>query len=1167
MTAVLPRALDRLEAHEIPAEYSATRMRSFVEQTRGAQGAELANAQTVVRLLCEALGVEAPALKRAGADNPYCFEADVLDGTAARRMDVYKRGHFIFEAKQGVDPADPATRAAFAPSTRGHTRHTKGVGVRGTKAWRDAMSSGRVQVGRYAAAVTRRGDPKPPFLVLADLGHRLWVWSSFSPDATDDYGDFEELAAFAWEELVDPRVFRFLRTVFTDPRSLDEDAAGQRITAEIADLVSALAVELERREAADVVGDFLMKCVFTMFAEDVGLLPRGLFTERLDKWIADKKSGRGDTFVRGLRALWSRMDAGGDLDSGERLRQFNGYLFKRHEPIDLTLGELEALRLAAAANWRRVSPAIFGTLLERALTPADRHRLGAHYTPEPYIRRVVDRTMMAPLREEWTLVRAEMELVERTAKSPAAGRKKAAALGAAFRKRLATVRVLDPACGSGNFLYVALKELKRLEGEVERTLQVAGGYQAPMDYQGESVHPVQFHGVEVKPWAAKIAELVLWIGYLQWQTSAGRLGRMPDPLIQDLHHIEARDALITWSGKEAVLDDAGQPLLRAMGVTNKKAERRMMPVDRYLGVSQASWPEADFVVGNPPFIGNKRLMDLLGSGYTEAIRDAYPEVPGTADLVMWWWWRAADLVAQGRLRAFGFVTTNSITGTFNRGVVAAAVDAKKLRLSYAIADHPWYEEGAAVRIAMTVGTKAAGVSVKGTVVDEARTKAADLDSVRVEERDVPAIHPDLSAGARVTEAVPLRANEGLCFQGMNLVEEGFRLTRESVEQLGYDTRDLPPSIRPYLIGRDLVQRRQERYVIDLFGIEPEIAREHYPSLWNHLVQHMKPVRATNNRKLYRERWWLFGETRPGMRKALDGLSSYVATCRTAKHRLFSTIPRGTLADTKLVAIALEGEEFFAVLSSKVHLVWAQSKSGFLGVGNDPTYNHGDIFETFPFPDLTPDVRRRLRTVGEALERHRRARQDEHPDLGLTDIYNVVEKVRRKEALSDAETVIATRAQVHTLAQLHEDLDAAVLDAYGWPDDRNEDDLLTRLVALNQQRAAEEAQGIVRWLRPEFQAPDSSTQTILPASVDAKGPRARSKAPSAHRWPADLPGQIGAVLGALDAFGGEATVAALTDGLGGALAERVEVVLECLLVAQRVARVVEDDGAERWALRA
>lgn len=1170
MTATLTSDVDRLEAHEIPAEYSQKRMRAFVEKTRHAQGAELANAQTVFNLLCEALQVTAPSLKKAGADNPYCFEADVLDGKAARRMDVYKRGHFIFESKQGIAPWDPAAKEGFQTSTKGHSKNPKGAGVRDTSAWRDAMSSGRVQVGRYAVAVTKRGDPKPPFIVLADLGYRLWIWSSFSPDAADDYGDFEELAAFTWDQLAEPHVFRYLRTIFTEPQTLDEDALGQRITAEIADLVSTLAVELEKRAKGDAVGDFLMKCVFTMFAEDVGLLPKGLFSQRLDKWIADKKSGKPDTFVRGLRALWARMDAGGDLDSGERLRQFNGYLFKQHEPIDLTLPELEALKLAAEANWRKVSPAIFGTLLERALTPAERHRLGAHYTPEPYIRRLVDRTMMAPLRQEWTLVRAEMELLQRTAKKPSEGKKKAASLGAAYRKKLATVRVLDPACGSGNFLYVALKELKRLEGEVERALVVVGGYQAPMDYQGESVHPVQFHGIEVKPWAAKIAELVLWIGYLQWQTSAGRLGRMPDPLIQDLHHIEARDALVTWKKKEPLLDGSGAAVMRAVGVTDKKAERKMVPVERYVGVKQAAWPEVEYVVGNPPFLGNKRLMDVLGPGYIEAIKEAYPGVPGTADFVMWWWWRAAELVAAGKVKAFGFVTTNSITQTFNRAVVTEAVDGKKLRLGYAIADHPWYDEGAAVRIAMTMATKEAGASVKGSVVDERKTRAAELDAVRVEEREVAAVHPDLSSGARVTEAVALRANEGLCFQGMNLVGEGFRLSREEVVAYGYDPAALPDVVKRAVIGKDLVQRPVERYVIDFFGVDPSKARADHPKLWEHLVKHVKPTREKNNDRGPRERWWLFGRTREEMRNSLRGLSRFIATSETAKHLIFQFRDARFSIDHSAYVIACDDAAILAVLNSSVHRLWAQhpANGARQGKGNDPRWRNTNCFFPFPFPAMTPAVRTKLRALGESIEQHRRARQQEHPTLGLTDIYNVVVKLQRKEALSAEEETLADRALARTLVDLHAQLDRAVLDAYGWPHEATDDELLGRLVELNRSRAAEEAAGKVRWLRPEFQAAGEAAQGALATTGAATGKKAaKVKAAGAAKWPADLPGQIGAVLAAMTAAGEDVTTDAVADGFSGATTEGVAMVLECLQVAQRVAKVVEDDGAERWVLRA
>lgn len=1173
MAAILPHSLERLEDHEVPAEYDRAAVLDFIKKTRDAHGAELANAQSVFRLLCDALKVDAPALKKAGDDNPYCFEADVIDGKSTRRMDVYKRGHFIFEAKQGVNPKE-ADGPAVTASKVGHSKNPKGAGVRGSLDWRNAMSSGRLQVGRYAAAVTKRGDPKPPFIVLADVGHKLWVWSSFQPDAADDYGDFDALAAFEWEALADARVFRLLRLIFTAPAELNEDARGQRVTAEIAAEVCKLAADLEKRESPEVVGDFLMKCVFTMFAEDVGLLPRGLFTAHVERWLADKKAGKGETFVRGLRAFWKRMDTGGDLDTGEVIRRFNGYLFKNHEPVDLTIAELDTLRKMARHDWRRVSPAIFGTLLERALSSVERQRLGAHYTPEPYIRRLVERTLMAPLRAEWGDVRVKMEHAQRTAKNEPAGRKAAITQGAAFRKKLAAVRVLDPACGSGNFLFVALKEMKRLEGEVERSLLAVGGYQPPMDYEGESVHPAQFFGVELKPWAAKIAELVLWIGYLQWQVSAGRMARMNDPLIKDLHHIEARDALIAYEGREPVLDAHGKPVMRAVGVTDKGAERRMEPVERLKGVKVAPWPKADFIVGNPPFLGNKRMMDLLGPGYVEAIKEAFPAMPGSADLVMWWWWRAADLVAKGKLRAFGFVTTNSITQTFNRGVVSEALDAKGVRLRYAVADHPWYDEGAAVRIAMTVATSEPGAATIATVADEKRTRAAELELVRVDESPAEVIHPDLSTGAKVTAAVPLKANEGLCFQGFNLVGEGFRLTREEVIDCGYSPEKLPSVIKPAFIGRDLVQRPRERYVIDLHGLPLDVVRVEHPKLLERIVREVKPQRDAQNDKQRREKWWLFGRSGSDLRRAIAETRRFITTSETAKHVLFHFRDGTSSPDHTTYAVALEDGAALAVLSSSAHRAWAQHPGigARQGKGNDPRWRNLTCFNPFPFPDLTAAQRETLRGLGESLHAHREARLKEHPDLTLTDTYNVLEKLRAGAALDVKEQVTADHALVHTLRALHEDIDRAVLAAYGWPDGLTDDEIVARLVALNAERAAEEARGVIRWLRPEYQREavggeaqqsiDTGDGKLKPAKV--KPSKAKAKV-GPVKWPAALPARIEAMLDAVKARD-EATTAELTASFEGAEPGDVGLVLECLLAAQRVARV-EEHGATRWLPRA
>lgn len=1035
--------------------------------------------------------------------------------------------------------------------------------------------------------VTRRGDPKPPFLILADVGHRLWIWSSFSRDDRDDYGNFEPTAAFSWDDLEKPEVFHLLRQIWLSPGELDEEARGQRITAKIAELVSDLAVRLEKRFEPEDVGNFLMKCVFTMFAEDVGFLPLKLFTNHLETWEQKARKGDAKHFVRGLRTLWTRMRDGGDLESGDVIRHFNGYLFRDPSPLALDADEIGALHTAAMADWRRVSPAIFGTLLERALSKDERQKLGAYYTPEAYIRRIVERTIMAPLRAEWNNTRAEMELrlrQEQKSKKPSPKTAKKATeealrLGQDFRRTLASVRVLDPACGSGNFLYVALKEMKRLEGEVLRHLSATGDQQEKLDIPGETVHPEQFHGVEIKPWAAKIAELVLWIGYLQWQVSAGRLDRMPPPLLQDLQHIKNTDALISFSKSEPLLDEQGQPAMRARGVTDKKAQRELLQDNQLLGVKQAAWPEADFIVGNPPFLGNKRLSDVLGAGYTRALREAYPEVPGSADLVMYWWWRCAELTknraeqkaakpgkADLRTVRFGLVTTNSITQPLNRSVVAEAAEKKGVRLVYAIPDHPWYDEGAAVRIAMTVGATTTEACLLGQVVDQQKTKAAELESVRVVDSLVSEIHADLSAGAKATAAVLLQANARLAYQGVNPVGEGFRLSPAELKQAQYSPDNLPPVIRRYLIGHDLVQAPIERYIIDFWGVDPKIAEKTYPVLWDRVVRLVKPKRDANNRPSRKKNWHLFGEPVEKLRVALAGLKQYIATCRTAKHRLFVFVPADTLPDTKLVAIAIEDAAMLATLSSRIHLAWADRTKGMLE--DRPTYNHTESFGKFPFPSLTTEQHTKLRALGERLDSHRKARQAAHPKLTLTGMYNVLEKLRADQPLSPEEVLIQNQGLLATLRQIHIEIDEAVMAAYGWQGELSDEQIIQKLVDLNAERAAEEGHGAIRWLRPEHQATGAQAEITEPDEPEeeptsTKKP-ARPKGAVAQPWPADLPGRIRVLTDLLRKLDEPTTASLITMVFKGAKLDDVILTLQCAAAADAVMMTETEDGETAWA---
>ena len=283
-----------------------------------------------------------------------------------------------------------------------------------------------------------------------------------------------------------------------------------------------------------------------MFAEDVELIPLGSFTALLNSLRGEVHNG--SDMVRGL---WESMDKGTfSLTLRQKLRRFNGGLFEDCEALPLTEDQLALLIEASKANWRDVEPAIFGTLLERALDPVERHKLGAHYTPRAYVERLVMPTIIEPLREEWIDVRAAaLSLATRGESSEAIEWVRD------FHRKQCETRVLDPACGSGNFLYVALEHMKRLEGEVLNTLRDFGYRQTELI----TVDPHQFLGFEVNPRAAAIADLVLWIGYLQWHLRTRGLSQINEPIIRKFHNIECRDAVLAWSSIQPVVDEHLQP--------------------------------------------------------------------------------------------------------------------------------------------------------------------------------------------------------------------------------------------------------------------------------------------------------------------------------------------------------------------------------------------------------------------------------------------------------------------------------------------------------------------------------------------------------------------------------------------------------------------------------
>jgi hypothetical protein len=853
-------------------------------------------------------------------------------------------------------------------------------------------------------------------------------------------------------------------------------------------------------------------------------------------------------------SLWTAMDRGEFSPILERkLLRFNGQLFADPHALPITEAQLELLIDAAKADWKAVEPAIFGTLLERALDPVERHKLGAHYTPRAYVEQLVIPTIVEPLREEWSAVQAAAVTLAKGNKLEEAREEVRA-----FLNKLCDTKVLDPACGSGNFLYVTLEHMKRLEGEVRDALRGFGERQEVFEGVGLTVDPHQLLGIELNPRAAAIAELVLWIGYLQWHFRTFGAKMPAEPIIKAFKNIECRDAVLEYDKKEPVVDGNGVPASRWDGRTKKKHpvtgedvpdESARTPVYRFINPRKAEWPKADYIVGNPPFIGMARMRDALGDGYTEALRKAHSEVSESSDFVMYWWNQAAHLIRSGGLRRFGLITTNSIKQTFNRRVVEPHLAAKNpLSLIFAIPDHPWVEssDGAAVRIAMTVAT--AGLSegllkrvVRETTVDSGET-AVELD----EHQGL--IHADLKIGANVAGASTLASNAMLSSEGMKPHGMGFMVTPEEAKKLGLGRiPGLENHIRLYRNGRDLTGTSRDVMIIDLFGLTTDQIMSKFPDVFQWILERVKPERDVNPRQGRREKWWLFGETYPKWRIAVRALPRYIATVKTSKHRFFVFLDQSILADSKLIAFALDDAYFLGVLSSRVHVAWALTAGSHLGVGNDPTYVKTASFEKYPFPDATETQRAGIRKLAETLDTHRKRQQALHPDLTLTDIYNVLGKLRSGFPLTAKEQLTNDQGLVSVLRQIHDDLDAAVLNAYGWPSTLSDEEILTRLVDLNLERATEEAQGVIRWLRPEFQNPTghrAATQTNLidePEEEAVAAPAKKAKLP----WPKTLPERAQAVRTALAVQRAPVTSEQLAKTFLRANVDKVEELLDTL----------------------
>ena len=945
---------------------------AFIAKWRANSRNERAAAQEHFLDLCALLDEPTPNSDPTGA--AYAFEKGATKASGGEGWaDVWRRGRFAWEYKGKHKDLDAAHR----------------------------------QLLQYAGALEN-----PPLLVTSDI-ERITIRTNW----TNAVSERHEVRL---EEMADPARLGVLKSVFADPERLRPGTTRAALTAKAAAEFAELAGRLRNRgHDPQVVAHFVNRLVFCLFADDVNLLPAGLFERMLD--AARKRPAQFQGYASRLFAAMA--ERGGEVDFTP-VAWFNGGLFDDGTALPLEADDIALLQRAAALDWAEVDPSILGTLFERGLDPDKRSQLGAHYTSREMIERLIEPVVRRPLLAEWGKVREQIAAALAAGTAAKVGSKakrdaprRADTLFRGFLDRLRAFRVLDPACGSGNFLYLALLALKDLEHQAMVEAEALG-----LQREFPQVGPEAVLGLEVNPYAAELARVSVWIGHIQWARRHG-LPAPSDPVLRSLDNIDCRDAVLADDG------------------------------------TQAPWPPADMIVGNPPFLGGKRMRTVLGDAYCARLFAAYAgQVPAEADLVCYWVVRAQHAIATGKLSGAGLVTTNSIRAGSNRRVLEPMSQAGAI--STAWADEPWTLDGAAVRVSLVCWGR-----------DQALTPM--LDGVAV-----PAIHADLTAGAaNLTMARRLPENAGIAFMG-DTKGGAFDVPGELARQwlllpANPNGRSNADVLRPWANGMDVTRRPSDTWIIDFGWTMTEAEAAYYAAPYAYVAQHVRPMRATNKRESYARTWWRHVEARPGMHRALAGLSRFIVTPRVAKHRTFSWLEHPTLPDTRLFALARDDDTFFGILHSRIHELWSLATASWHGVGNDPTYNATVCFETFPFPvGLSPDhsavsyaTDLRAQAIAQAAQTlvMTRERWLNPPELVMR-TPEVVPSFPDRLMSCD----ISAAATLHTrtltalynqrgtsqgawLDTLHGALDTAVAAAYGWPADLSDDQLLTRLLELNHAR--------------------------------------------------------------------------------------------------------------------
>jgi len=871
----------------------------------------------------------------------------------------------------------------------------------------------------------------PPLLIVSDM-ETILIRTDFTNTVRREF-------RLSLDDLLEPAGLETLRHAFENPDRLRAEQTSEQVTREVATQFSKLADALRLRGVdPHAAAHFLIRVLFCLFAEDVGLLPNQLFRRLVENARDDPAS-----FEVQVGQLFAAMRTGGWFGI-DRIPNVNGGLFDESPALHLEKPDLEILAKATQLDWSAIEPSIFGTLFERSLDPGKRAQLGAHYTSREDILLIVEPVLMAPLRRRWQEVKEKALALSEKHGSTKSGlvhtrlRTDLSKLLTGFADEIALTTVLDPACGSGNFLYVALRELLSLEKEVitlSADLGVGGFF--------PSVSPSQLFGIEVNEYAHELAQATIWIGYIQWLRENG-FGYPKEPILRRLDNIHEMDAILAF-------DDAGNPI-------------------------EPEWPEATVVVGNPPFLHGSKLRAELGDRYVESLFSLYEErVSGFADLCCYWFERSRAEIERGRVERAGLLATQGIRGGASREVL------KRIKTSgdifFAQSDRPWILDGANVHISM-IG------------FDNGSQQERRLDGATVA-----TINPNLSKGVDTTTALALPEVAGLwCYGSQQKGQFNVRPDMAEAMLSAPNPNGRPSSdvLKVSLNGARLMRRTGETWVIDFGRAKEEAAASGYEAAFEHVRAVVLPLRENHRETIQRKYWWLHARPSPGYRSILAALCRYIVTPAVSKHRVFIWAGADLLVDHNTIVFGREDDYFFGVLHSKVHELWArrqgtqlrEAESGF-------RYTPTTCFETFPLPwppgkepQDDPRVQAITAAAKDLVEKRdlwlnppgwTKTRLLEFPATvgGLwTRFINPSTVVRRGGSNVDTaryprivprDEDCAKKLAKRTLTSLynerptwldlaHRQLDDAVLDAYAWPHDLADEQVLERLLALNLERA-------------------------------------------------------------------------------------------------------------------